>query len=253
MMKQILRLAKLSLVLLLISSFNGFAAEKTVVNELICEYHTNPLGIDIQKPRLSWKIVSAEENVLQTAYEINATDQTASGKVIWTSGKVNSAQSVNIAYEGPALKSMQRVYWQVRVWDNKNKVTAWSAPATWEMGILEPESWKASWIAMDGEKEFKGSKPCQYFRKDFGSSKKIKSARVYVTAQGLYQLFLNGKKVSTDLFTPGWTSYKSRIQYQTYDVTSMLQPKNSVGIILGDGWFRGNIGWGNENGGNRAK
>ncbi|MDD2304293.1 MAG: glycoside hydrolase family 78 protein [Prolixibacteraceae bacterium] len=248
MMKQILKLTKLLLVLLAISSFSTVAAVKTEVKELICEYHTNPLGIDVQKPRLSWKIVSVEENVLQTAYEIKVTDQSAKGKLLWTSGKVNSAQSVDVTYDGPALKSMQCVSWQVRVWDNKNKVSAWSAPATWEMGILEPESWKASWITLGSEPDVKGSKPAQYFRKEFTTAKTIKSARVYVTSHGLYQLFLNGKKVSTDLFTPGWTSYKNRIQYQTYDVTSMLQAKNTVGAILGDGWFRGNIGWSSQNG-----
>jgi len=242
-MRQILRLTKLFLVLLAISSTNSFAAAKTEVKELICEYHTNPLGIDVLKPRLSWQIVSVEENVLQTAYEIKVTDQTAKGKLLWTSGKVNSAQSVNVAYEGPALESMQRVFWQVRIWDNQNKASAWSAPASWEMGLLESESWKASWINLGLEKELAGSKPSQYFRKDFSAAKKIKSARVYVTSLGLYQLFLNGKKVSTDLFTPGWTSYKNRIQYQTYDITSMLQAKNSIGAILGDGWYRGNIGW----------
>jgi alpha-L-rhamnosidase len=246
MMKPFLRLTKLFLILLALSSFSAFAGVKIEVKELICEYHTNPLGIDILNPRLSWQIVSADENVLQTAYEIKVTDQTAKGKLLWNSGKVNSAQSVNITYEGPALKSMQRVSWQVRVWDNKNKVSAWSAPGTWEMGILEPESWKASWIALGSESDVKGSKPCQYFRKDFAAPKTIKSARVYVTSQGLYQIFLNGKKVSTDLFTPGWTSFKNRIQYQTYDVTSMLREKNSVGAILGDGWFRGNIGWANQ-------
>lgn len=247
-MKQSAFLTKLFVFLLLISGLSTFAAVKTEVKELICEYHTNPLGIDVLKPRLSWQMVSAEENVLQTAYEILVTDQTANGKLLWTSGKVNSAQSVNVAYEGPTLKSMQRVFWKVRVWDNKNKASAWSAPASWEMGILESESWKASWVGFGSEPTVKGSKPAQYFRKDFAAAKTIKSARVYVTSLGLYQLFLNGKKVSTDLFTPGWTSYKNRIQYQTYDVTSMLQAKNSIGAIVGDGWFRGNIGWGNENG-----
>jgi alpha-L-rhamnosidase len=247
-MKQTAFLTKLFVFLLLISGSSALAAPKTEVKELICEYHTNPLGIDVQKPRLSWQMVSAEENMLQTAYEIKVTDQTSKGKLLWTSGKVNSAQSVNVAYEGPALKSMQRVVWQVRVWDNKNKVSAWSAPATWEMGILEPESWTASWITLGSEPEVKGSKPCQYFRQEFTAAKKIQSARVYVTSLGLYQIFLNGKKVSTDLFTPGWTSYKNRIQYQTYDVTSMLQPKNAMAAIVGDGWYRGNIGWSSQNG-----
>lgn len=247
-MRQTIKLLKLFVLFFVISTQSVIAAIKTEVKDLICEYHTNPIGIDILKPRLSWQIQSAEENVLQTAYEIKVTDQTAKGKLIWTSEKVNSAQSVNIPYEGPVLKSLQRVYWQVCVWNNKNKVSDWSAPAFWEMGILEPESWKALWITIESEKDIKGSKPCQYFRKDFTAVKKVKSARVYVTSLGLYQLFLNGKKVSTDLFTPGWTSYKNRIQYQTYDVTSVIQPKNSIGAIVGDGWYRGNIGWGNENG-----
>ena len=247
-MKQTAFLTKLFVFLLLISGSGAFAAAKTEVKELICEYQVNPMGIDVQKPRLSWQISSVEENILQTAYEIKVTDQSPKGKQIWTSGKVSSDKSVNVTYEGPALKSMQRVYWTVRVWDNKGKVSAWSAPAWWEMGILEPESWKASWITLGSEKEVTGSKPPQYFRKDFSAAKKIKSARVYVTSLGLYQLFLNGKKVSADLFTPGWTSYKNRVQYQTYDVTSMIGQKNSIGAILGDGWYRGNIGWGNANG-----
>lgn len=247
-MKQVFRFTKLFLILVAVSILNASAAVKNEVKELVCEYHTNPVGIDIQKPRLSWQISSADQNVLQTAYEIKVTDQAANGKLLWNSGKVNSAQSVNVAYDGPALKSMQRVYWQVRIWENKGKATAWSVPAYWEMGLLEPESWKASWVRLGSESTEKGSKPAQYFRKDFTSTKKIKSARVYVTSLGLYQLYLNGKKVSTDLFTPGWTSYKNRIQYQTYDVTTMIQPKNSIGAIVGDGWYRGNIGWGNENG-----
>ena len=247
-MKQINRWTNYFVVVLIFVSLNSWAATKNEVKDLICEYHTNPLGIDVQKPRLSWKIVSSEENMLQAAYEIKVTDQAPNGKLIWTSGKVNSDQSVNVVYGGPALKSMQRVAWQVRIWDNKGKATGWSAPASWEMGILEPGLWKASWITLASEPDVKGSKPSQYFRKDFAADKKVKSARVYVTSLGLYQLFLNGQKVSSDLFTPGWTSYKTRIQYQTYDVTSMIQGNNTIGTIIGDGWYRGNIGWGNENG-----
>lgn len=245
-MKEILKRAQLLLILLVANCFIAVAAPKTEVKELTCEYHTNPVGMDVQKPRLSWQIVSDGQNVLQSAYEIKVSDQ--SGKLLWNSGKVNSGQSVDAVYDGPALRSMQRVLWQVRIWDNQGKPTAWSAPASWEMGILEPESWKASWITLGSEPDVKGSKPSQYFRKDFAAAKKVQSARVYVTSQGLYQLFLNGKKVSPDLFTPGWTSYKNRIQYQTCDVTAMLQPKNSIGAIVGDGWFRGNIGWSSASG-----
>ncbi|HLN73431.1 MAG TPA: family 78 glycoside hydrolase catalytic domain, partial [Prolixibacteraceae bacterium] len=247
-MKKMIGWTRMLVIFMAISTMNAFSATKTEVKELICEYHTNPIGIDVQKPRLSWQMTSTENDMLQSAYEIRVMDQSAKGKELWNSGKVNSSQSVNITYEGPALKTMQRVYWQVRIWDNKGKVSPWSQPAFWEMGILDPESWTASWISMESEKQVQGSKPAQYFRKDFNAIKKIQSARVYVTSLGLYQLFLNGKKVSDDLFTPGWTSYKNRIQYQTYDVTSMLQPKNTVGVILGDGWYRGNIGWVSQNG-----
>jgi alpha-L-rhamnosidase len=240
--------AKLLAVILLFITPEVIARPTAEVVKLICEYHTNPIGIDVMQPRLSWQISTAENNFLQTAYEIKVTDSPAKGRLIWSTGKVNSDQSVDILYEGPALKSMQRVYWQVRIWDNKNKVTDWSPPAFWEMGILDTTLWKASWITLGSEKAMKGSKPCQYLRKDFPIKKKIRSARVYVTSLGLYQLFLNGEKVSTDLFTPGWTSYNTRIQYQTYDVTSLLKPENTIGAILGDGWYRGNIGWGHDDG-----
>ncbi|WP_423127742.1 glycoside hydrolase family 78 protein [Gaoshiqia sp. Z1-71] len=218
---------------------------KNTVGKLICEYLVNPVGIEVQNPRLSWQIQSDGQNVIQTAYEIRVTDP--KGNLIWNSGKVESDQSVNVEYGGPALKSMQRAYWQVRIWDKQHKATAWSAPAYWETGILSPDEWKASWISIPSEVEVR-SKPSPFFRNEFSISKKVQSARVYVTSLGLYQLYMNGQKVSSDLFTPGWTSYNKRLQYQTYDVTALLQPKNGLGAILGDGWYRGNIGWGNKNG-----
>lgn len=235
-----------SIILLLL--FNGLAivvVAKIEVKQLICEYKTNPIGIDIAKPRLSWQLQSFEKEVMQNAYELKVAESLEklnSGKLIWITGKVNSAQSVNIIYNGPSLKSSQRVYWQVRVWDNKERETPWSEPATWEMGVLKTTDWKATWISGNDKKEETGSKPAQYFRKEFALTKKVKSARVYVTSLGLYQLHINGVKVSSDLFTPGWTSYKKRIQYQTYDVTKLLKDRNAIGVILSDGWYRGN-GW----------
>ncbi len=219
---------------------------KMQVTKLVTEYKENPIGIDIVHPRLSWQLISDEKNVTQTAYEIRVAESPARLKnkstLIWSTGKVSSDQSVNVEYSGSKLKSAQRVYWQVRIWDNKGNVSGWSDPAFWEMGMMSPELWKASWITMGSEQESEDSKPCHYYRKEFSASKKIKSARVYATSQGLYQLFINGEKVSSDLFTPGWTTYIKRIQYQTYDVTAMLQNKNSIGALLGDGWYRGTIG-----------
>ncbi len=233
--------------ILFFSSISFFSYSKNQLVNLVCEYHTNPIGIDVEKPRFSWQLKSDQKNVSQSAYEIRVFDSSKDinkkGKLIWSSEKVSSDKSVNIEYGGPALKSMKRAYWQVRIWDNNNKSIGWSNLAFWEMGILEQVSWKASWISMKDEIKVEGSRPAQYYRKEFSTTKKIASARVYVTALGLYELYLNGKKVGDRLFTPGWTSYNKRLQYQTYDVTTMVQQNNALGAILGDGWYRGNIGW----------
>ncbi len=226
-------------------SVTGFS--KNTVSSLKCEYHVDPVGMDVALPRLSWQIVAGENNFVQQAYEVRVAEtpeNLVKGKhLVWDTNKVNSSESVNVAYAGPEAKSMQRLWWQVRIWDGKNKVSAWSEPAYWEMGLLNAEDWKASWIRLGQEKDNKVSRPSQFFRKEFSLTKKIKSARVYVTALGLYELRLNGQKVGNDLFTPGWTSYKNRIQYQTYDVTPLLGAKNAMGAIVGDGWYRGNIGF----------
>jgi alpha-L-rhamnosidase len=231
----------------LLCTFSTFTNAKSQVIKLVCEYHQNPIGIDVVKPRLSWQMVSDKENAMQTAYEIRVADTqknlSTENKCLWASGKVSGDQSVNVEYAGPALKSMQRAWWQVRIWDNEGKASAWSEPAYWETGILSADQWKASWITMADEKKSDISLPAHYYRNVFTTSKKVASARVYVTALGLYELYLNGEKVSDDLFTPGWTSYKKRIQYQTYDVTSLIQPSNAIGAIVGDGWYRGNIGF----------
>lgn len=236
----------LSLILTM-SAISVFSMAKNQVVKLVCEYHENPIGIDVEKPRFSWQLMSDEQNVLQTAYEIRvfaaASDINKKGKQIWTSGKVNGDESVNIAYAGPSLKSMQRAYWQVRVWDNNNKATGWSDLAFWEMGILDTGSWSASWITMNNEKQAEESLPAHYYRNEFTTSKKIASARAYVTSLGIYEMYINGQKVGDQLFTPGWTSYKNRIQYQTYDVTSLLGKENAIGAAVADGWYRGNIGF----------
>lgn len=233
--------------ILLLGIITSFSIKKKEVTQLVTEYKINPIGIDVEKPRLSWQLHSDDQNVMQTAYEIRVADtrkNLTSGKnLIWSSQKVESDQSVNVVYGGPALTSMQRVYWQVRIWDNKNRATSWSSPAFWEMGILDKSLWTASYIAMDDFTTEKKSHPSQYFRTEFNTQKTIKSAKVQVTSLGVYELYLNGEKVGNDLFTPGYTTYDKRLQYQTYDVTDMLKDNNAIGAIVGDGWYRGNIGW----------
>ncbi len=223
------------------------------VTRLTCEYKVNPLGIDVERPRLSWQIVDDRRGVMQTAYEIRAaespTDLTTGKNLIWSTGKVRSDRSTHVVYHGPALRSRQRIYWQVRVWDNKGKKSLWSELAFWEMGLLKKSDWKAQWIAADVEEDPDTSNPANLLRKEFSLKGEIRQARLYITSLGLYEAEINGKTVGDQVLTPGWTAYQDHIQYQTYDVTYFLKSgSNAVGVTLGDGWYRGNIGWqGNRN------
>jgi len=166
---------------------------------------------------------------MQTAYELRVGDkEIQKGKnITWSSGKVLSSQSLYIPYEGEQVESGKRYYWQVRVWDNSNKVSEWSKPAFWEMGLLEISDWKAKWIE-PGFTEDTIMRPSPYFRKNFAANKKVQSARLYITSRGLYEAFLNGKRVGDLQLTPGWTSYNNRLQYHVHDVTTMILQGNNA-------------------------
>lgn len=213
------------------------------VTNLRCEYKVNPVGIDALEPRLSWKIESDQRGVVQSAYQIRVSSLSADSEHVWDSGKVISDESINCVYNGK-LKSRQRYCWQVRVWAGNDVPSEWSEAAFWETGLLNPSDWQASWIQSCVEEDVSDSQPCQMLRASFAVDGKIKSARAYATSLGLYEMELNGQSVGDEVFTPGWTSYKTRLQYQTYDVTEQLKDgKNAVGATLGDGWYRGYIGF----------
>ncbi len=213
-----------------------------LVKELTTEHKTNPVGIDISRPRFSWKVAATGVNILQTAYSVRVASDSKfpSSSIIWQTGKTLSEESVLQEYKGPELKSGQRYFWQVKIWDNKGRDSKWSETAFWETGLLSQADWKANWIEMNGEPV--RYSPSPHFRKEFQIGKKISSARVYVTSHGFYELHVNGKKAGDQVLTPGWTSYSKRLQYQVYDVTSMLQPgNNAIGAVLGEGWYRGTL------------
>ena len=210
------------------------------------EYKENPLGIDVRSPRLSWRIEAAGRGVVQTAYEVRVARSESGlqskGGLVWGSGKVASDESVQRPYEGPALRSGERYSWQVRAWDGSGKPSAWSAPAWWEMGLLSPADWKASWIEPGLPEDVTKSGPVPMLRREFKLGRAVARARAYVTSHGLYEMYLNGHRVGDAFFTPGWTSYNKRLQYQTYDVTALLKTgDNAVGVQLGNGWYRGNL------------
>jgi alpha-L-rhamnosidase len=225
-------------------------AQRPEVTDLVCEYLVNPVGIDATQPRLSWKIRSSARDVTQSAYEIRVgtgLDVSRGRNIVWNSGKVTSSQSTHVRYGGPPLQSRQRLYWQVRIWDSNNKASAWSAPAFWEMGLLKTSDWSAQWIRPLSDEPEAEQRPVALLRKSFSISKPVQSARLYITSHGLYEAHLNGQRVGDAVLTPGWTSYNKRLQYQVYDVTQQIRNgDNAAGVMLADGWYRGNIGFRNQ-------
>jgi alpha-L-rhamnosidase len=236
--------AKILLLLLVPFSLQAKKLPITLnTGDLVCEYKTNPISIDATNPRLSWKIFSLSRNTKQMAYEIrvgtNAMALTKGKKLIWESGRVLSDQSTQISYKGPALTSRQKCYWQVRVWNGQKQASPWSEVNYWKMGLLNRSDWIAHWIQNTYKSDTTGG-PSPMFRKEFIIKKQVRAAYLYITAHGLYEAQLNDERVGDDYFTPGFTSYKKRLQYQVYDVSSTLKRgTNAIGVTLGDGWFRG--------------
>ena len=238
-MKKLLSLL-FSLQLLLVTAF-----AQSSVTHLLLENKPNPIGVDITSPRFSWQLASDKRNTVQTAYAIQVFAADNKKTPLWNSGKVNSAQSVFVPYAGTALQSGKKYTWTVQVWDN-NGTTTTSEAGSFQMALLNTSDWKAKWIE-PGYTEDDVMRPSPMFRKQFSTTKKIVSATAYITSHGLYEAQINGKRVSDDYFTPGWTAYQKRLQYQVYDVTAMLtKGNNAIGVTLGSGWYRGIIGFTNN-------
>jgi len=212
------------------------------VTHLQTEYRNNPLGLDTKAPRLGWRLKSDHTNVMQHAYQVQSSADETFKDVIWDSGKVESDQSQRIRYDGTELKSMERIYWRVKVWSNQEE-SEFSLPVFFETGLFEISDWKAKWIEPEGEVDPDAYKPAPYLRKEFTVKKGLVSAKAYMTSKGLYHFYINGEEGTDTLFNPGFTSYHKRLQYQAYDVTHLLQEgNNAIGVILGDGWWRGSTG-----------
>jgi alpha-L-rhamnosidase len=215
---------------------------KLIVDELTCEYKKNPLGIDIKRPRISWKIQSDQRGTMQMAYQLQVANDVDFSAPIWDTGRIESDESIHIEYDGPNVSSRKRYYFRVKIWDNFDRESNWSEIAWWETALLTPEEWKAAWITPDSKAIDPLAEPAFLLRKEFTLKSGVSSARIYGTGVGLYELFLNGERVGDDLLAPGWTSYHKRLQYQSYDVTEEIQAgANAIGIMLADGWYKGNL------------
>lgn len=200
--------------------------------QLRTEYLTEPLGLGIAAPRFYWNCEGGEK---QIAYQIICKRR---GETVWNSGKVESSAMTHIPYEGEQLNSRDRVYWSVKLWD-ENGEGGEIASFWFELGLLEASDWQAKWITGDYKpnKQYRQSVDC--FKKSFGTSKEIASARLYASARGLYDVHINGTRIEDFILAPGMTDYRKRIQYQTYDVTELLEKSNTVEMRLADGWYRG--------------
>jgi alpha-L-rhamnosidase len=210
---------------------------------LRCEYLENPIGIGEANPRFGWILDSGKRNVVQESYHLQVGMDRDFTDVIWDTGIVRSSESAHVEYAGPELQSSTRYFYRVRITDNYKNESPWSDAAFFETGILDPNIWKARFISPEGDDEGASSKG-KLLRKEFKLEGEIEFARVYATALGMYELYINGNRIGEGLLTPGWTDYRKRLQYQTYDVTDLLKDSdNAIGASLGVGWYKGNIGW----------
>jgi len=226
---------------------SGQATGEVTLKRLRCEYAVNPIGIDVARPRLSWVIEADGFGLRQRGYQVLvATSRDAldgDRGDLWDSGQVDSDDSVHVVYEGKPLASGQRAWWKVRVWLSDGRVSSYSEPALWEMGLLAADEWKAKWICRDRPlpeqpEDFYKDDPIPLFRTEFKLDATVKRARAYVSGLGYYELRLNGQRVGDRILDPAWTTYARRVLYSTYDVTEQLeQGSNAVGLIVGNGWY----------------
>jgi hypothetical protein len=215
------------------------AAAAVSATTLRVNTQTNPIGLGDATPELSWRLTAGR----QTAYEVRVASSVAQLEHpdLWDSGKVASSSSNNIAYAGAPLRSGKTVVWDVRVWDGADAAGEWSAPASWEIGLLANADWSAKWIenpdytyATNGVPN-----PLPVFAKPFELSGQVAKARLYMTGLGQYAAKLNGRPVGDAVLEPGQTSYHAEVDYRTYDVTHLLrQGANLIGVETGSGAYQ---------------
>ena len=217
------------------------ARAEVVVSQLQCEYLTDPLGIDVRTPRLTWQMTDADHarGQKQTGYEVLAASSPAlldQGRAdLWDSGQVLSSQSALVPFAGKKLTSGQDCYWKVKVLDKDKKSSAWSPIARFSMGLLEPGDWTGPWIKHPAAAKEKHI----WFRKTFALREKAASAFVYVATVGYHELYVNGQKIDPRVLAPSLTRLDNRVLYVTYDIAAALKAgENCIAIWTGPGWSR---------------
>ncbi len=210
---------------------------KCVPENLRCEYLINPIGIDTPSPRLSWYLNDSRYGAKQLAWRViigmDSLEIINSKGSIWDSGKIES-DTMLVTCSGNKIEPFSKYYWGVQVWD-KEGVKSSTAVASFETGMMETGNWKGSWIS---DLEGTDTRQAPYFRKEFVTKRRIKSARAYIAVAGLYELLINGNRVGDHRLDPMYTRFDRRNLYVTYDITRSLDiGKNAVGVLLGNGWY----------------
>ena len=243
---------------LLLACIAPSARADLAVQQLRTEYLPEPLGIDTASPRLGWQLAStsSERGQRQSAYRILVASDPArlarDEGDLWDSGQVQSEETIQVAYAGKPLRSGQRVFWKVRSWDQAGKPSAWSSPASWGMGLLRSEDWKGRWISFRDASPLRTNRnvlhlpPARHYRKEFRTRANVARATLHVSALGLVEVHLNGRRVGDGYFEPGWADYARRVHYRTHDVTALVNGgrDNCVGAIVAEGWYSGYVGYG---------
>lgn len=217
------------------SNANGQSAVR--LNGLQSDHLENPIGIDNPAPRLSWKMEDNRQGARQRAYRVlvgKDSIQVAGGTAdMWDTGKMIS-QDILVTYAGKPLEPCTKYYWKVISDDLLNKEVA-SSVHSFETGMMNSKNWQGAWIGDGKDKDYQ---PAPYFRKKFAAGKTIKSARAYIAAAGLYELYINGEKIGDHRLDPLYTRFDRRNLYVTYDVTGQLRNgDNAIGVLLGNGWY----------------
>ena len=202
---------------------------------LKAEYLINPLGIDVVHPHLTWNIIG-EGIQRQTGFEITYKKNNEKEIII-----IKESSSVHYEFE-EELKSRDFVIWKLRVKNEKDVWSNYSKESHFSIGLLNKTDWSAKWIYGDYSISKKKRYPVDYFKKEF-NIEYLSKAFLYITSLGIYEAQINGVKVGNALLTPGSTDPRKRVQYDTYNVTSLLKEgHNEIIILLSDGWYRGSIG-----------
>ncbi|MCX4862054.1 alpha-L-rhamnosidase [Streptomyces canus] len=230
-------------------------AEGGAVLGLTVEHRTDPLGVDAARPRFGWRMRSVGRGRSQGAYQIlvaGSPDKlTAARADVWNSGRVSSSDSVAVRYTGKALRPSTRYHWSVTVWDAEGRPVGTASPASFETGLMTTDGvagWDgAQWIGMKGKPPNSAGAPMLRTEAALKNRSRVREARLYVSALGVYNAYINGRHVTVpqdegstiELLPPGWTNYDVRVNYMAYDVTDLVTRERSVTLaaVLGNGWY----------------